>query len=264
VRPDGVQPGGAQPGGAQPGGAQSGGAQPQGLHGRSALLTGASRGIGEAIARALDAQGVRTLLVARDAKALDTLSAALNRARAHVADLTDGGAVDATVEAAMRAFDGAPDVVIQNAGLFAIAPLEKTTVAAFEAALTVNTIAPFRIMRALIPHMRRRGSGHIVTIGSVADRMIFPGNAAYAASKHALRALHEVARAELNGSGVRTTLVSPGPVDTDIWDEYAPDITPGLTPRAQMLRTDDVARAVVWAIDQPAFVNVDEVRISHS
>src|SRR5205807_1935193 len=81
-------------------------------------------------------------------------------------------------------------------------------------AIEVNLVAPFRLIRALLPVMRLRGRGDIVNIGSIADHMAFPENAAYAASKHGLRALHDVMRAELRGTGVRVTLVSPGPVDT--------------------------------------------------
>jgi NADP-dependent 3-hydroxy acid dehydrogenase YdfG len=112
--------------------------------------------------------------------------------------------------------------------------------------------------------MRARGSGHLVTLGSVADRNIFAGNAAYSASKYGLRAMHEVLRAELRGTGVRASLVSPGPVDTDIWDPIDPDNRPGFTPRAQMLRAADVAEAIRWVIVAPAAVNVDELRFSSS
>src|SRR4029079_1584041 len=104
--------------------------------------------------------------------------------------------------------------------------------------------------------MRARGSGHLVTLGSVADRNIFPGNAAYSASKYGLRALHEVLRAELRGTGVRATLVSPGPVDTDLWDPIDPDNRPGFTPRAQMLCVAGVAGARRWALAAPTAVHL--------
>jgi NADP-dependent 3-hydroxy acid dehydrogenase YdfG len=111
--------------------------------------------------------------------------------------------------------------------------------------------------------MRTRASGHLVTIGSIADRTAFPGNAAYAASKFGLRALHEVLRAELRGSGVRVSLVSPGPVDTPLWDAVEAT-TSGLTPRTEMLSADDVASAVQFVVAAPATLNVDELRLSHS
>jgi NADP-dependent 3-hydroxy acid dehydrogenase YdfG len=128
----------------------------------------------------------------------------------------------------------------------------------------VNLVAPFALVRAFLPRMRERGSGHLVTIGSIADRNIFPGNAAYSASKYGLRALHEVLSAELRGTGVRTTLVSPGPVDTELWDPIDPDNRTGFTPRAQMLTAAEVAEAIRWALAAPAGVNIGELRLSKS
>jgi NADP-dependent 3-hydroxy acid dehydrogenase YdfG len=103
-----------------------------------------------------------------------------------------------------------------------------------------------------------------VTIGSIADRMAFPENAAYAASKFGARAMHEVMRAELRGTGIRTTLISPGPVDTPLWDPLSPESRPGFTPRSAMLPADAVAEAIVFAVTRPASVNIDELRLSRA
>ncbi len=111
---------------------------------------------------------------------------------------------------------------------------------------------------------RVRNMAIIITIGSVADRTTFPENAGYAAGKFGARAMHEVLRQELRGSGVRVSLVSPGPTDTAIWDPIDPDSRPGFTPRARMLRADAVADAVLWLATRPADVNIDELRLSHS
>ena len=99
-----------------------------------------------------------------------------------------------------------------------------------------------------------------MTIGSVADRTAFAGNGAYAPSKFGARALHLVLREELRGSGIRVTLVSPGPVDTDIWEGRAG--TGRFPPREAMLPADAVAAAVLYALEQPDAVNVDELRLS--
>jgi NADP-dependent 3-hydroxy acid dehydrogenase YdfG len=112
--------------------------------------------------------------------------------------------------------------------------------------------------------MRAKSAGHIVTVGSVADREIFAGNSAYAATKFGARALHEVARQELRGTGIRMSLVSPGPTDTPLWDAHNPDTTAGFTPRAKMLKAEQVAEAVLWVLSRPAAVNIDELRLSHS
>jgi NAD(P)-dependent dehydrogenase (short-subunit alcohol dehydrogenase family) len=127
-------------------------------------------------------------------------------------------------------------VLVNNAGVFAVAPAHETEPDAFAAGIDANLVAPFRLVRAFLPAMRDRGAGHLVTVGSIADRNTFPGNAAYAAGKYGLRALHEVLRVELRGTGVRATLVSPGPVDTPLWDPLDPDSREGFTPRAAMLR----------------------------
>jgi NADP-dependent 3-hydroxy acid dehydrogenase YdfG len=112
--------------------------------------------------------------------------------------------------------------------------------------------------------MRSRGTGHIVTIGSVADRHVFPSNAVYAATKHAVRAVHETLRAETRGSGVRATLISPAATDTPIWDPYDPDASAVLPSRAEMLRAEDVADAVLWAVTRPPHVDIEELRLARS
>ena len=181
---------------------------------------------------------------------------------AYACDVTDAAAVAHAAGAIAEATGGAPDILVNNAGLFPLQPLEAITPDEFERTIGANLVAPFRVLRAFLPAMRARGSGHVITIGSVADRSIFPGNGAYAASKFGQRAMHETLREELRGSGIRTTLVSPAATDTPIWDPVDPDNRPGFPKRADMLRAADVAEAVAWAVSRPARVNVDEVRIS--
>jgi len=235
------------------------------LAGRAALVTGASRGIGAAIARRLARLGARVALVARDERALEALAAALgNGAVAAACDLRLPGAAD-VVQAALDDLGAdAPDILVNNAGAFLLAPAHETSVDVFRETLELNLTAPFAFVRAFLPEMRRRGAGHIVTVGSIADRAVFPGNAAYAASKHGLRALHEVLRAELRGTGVRVSLVSPGPVDTELWDAVDPDRRPGFTPRAEMLDANSVADAVAYVVTAPRPLNVDELRLSRA
>ena len=233
------------------------------LAGRWVVVTGASRGIGAELARRLAADGARLALVARSRDALAALASELG-AQPVVCDVADPAQIERAAERIETLAGGAPDIVVNNAGIFSIAAAHKTSVELFRRTLDVNLVAPFAFVRAFLPAMRSRGSGHLVTLGSVADRNIFPGNAAYSASKYGLRAMHEVLRAELRGTGVRATLVSPGPVDTEIWDPIDPDSRPGFTPRAQMLRAADVAEAIRWVIVAPLAVNVDELRFSSS
>jgi NADP-dependent 3-hydroxy acid dehydrogenase YdfG len=233
------------------------------LAGRWIVVTGASRGIGAELARRLAADGARLALIARSRDALTTLADELG-AEPVVCDVGDATQIARAAERIETLAGGAPDVVVNNAGIFSIAAAHKTSVEQFRRTLDVNLVAPFALVHAFLPGMRARGSGHLVTLGSVADRNIFAGNAAYSASKYGLRAMHEVLRAELRGTGVRASLVSPGPVNTGIWDPIDPDSRPGFTPRAQMLRAADVAEAIRWVIAAPAAVNVDELRFSSS
>lgn len=238
---------------------------PSALVGRSALVTGASRGIGRAVAYTLAAAGARVFLVARSRQDLDRVAAELGaRASAHPCDLTEAGQVATTVASILAAAGGHVDILVNNAGVFPLSAIVDTAHETFEQTIDANLVAPFRLLQAVLPAMRSRGQGHVVTIGSVADRRIFGGNGAYSASKFGARALHEVLREECVGTGVRCTLVSPAATDTPIWDAIDPDNTPGFPARASMLRPEDVADAVLWAVTRPAPVNVDELRLSRA
>ena len=235
------------------------------LAGRGALVTGASRGIGLAASRALAAAGARVVMIARGREELELRVHEVGaNALAIACDVADHAAVDAATRSARDWLGRAPDILVNNAGAFALAPVDRMATEDFERIVDVNLIAPFHLVRTILPAMRERGAGHIVTIGSVADRAAFPENAAYAASKYAARAMHEVMRAEMRGTGVRTTLISPGPVDTPLWDPLSPETRPGFTPRAAMLAADAVADAILFAVTRPPAVNIDELRLSRA
>jgi NADP-dependent 3-hydroxy acid dehydrogenase YdfG len=220
-----------------------------------ALVTGASRGIGLAVADALRTHGMHVVRLAR------SLGNASVEWRTDITcDVTKPAEVDRALARVEQEL-GVPDVLVNNAGIFFIKSLAETTVADFTSALATNLTAPFLLARALVPKMVARGSGHLVTIGSISDYIGFSGSTAYAATKFGLRGMHEVIRQETAKSGVRTTLVSPGPVDTDIWDAVDPDSKPGFTKRKDMMRAEDVAAAVVYAVTQPEHVAVTEIRL---
>jgi NADP-dependent 3-hydroxy acid dehydrogenase YdfG len=236
------------------------------LAGRTALVTGASRGIGAAIARSLAAEGTRIALVARNREALDQLASEIGqRSFAAPCELTDAASVESMSLSVGKEFGAAPDIIVNNAGVFEVARLDTMPASMFTRVVDTNLVAPFLIVQAFLAQMRKRGSGHFVTIGSVADRNIFPENGAYAPAKYALRAMHEVLRSELKGSGVRATLVSPGSVDTAMWDDVSFGGEERIIPqRNVMLAPDDIAAAVIYALTQPPTVNIDELRLSHS
>lgn len=233
------------------------------LDGRYAIVTGASRGIGLAITRSLAAAGARVAMLARGADALAARAAEVGPAALPIpCDVGDAEAVARAAAVIERTFASPPDILVNNAGVFRPAPLEEITPADFALTIRSNLLSAFLLVHAVLPGMRRRGSGHIVTIGSVADRAIYAENGAYAASKFGTRALHEVLRAEVRGSGIRATLVSPGPTDTPIWDPIARAGTGRFPPRSAMLRPEEVADVVLFALTRPASVNVDELRVT--
>ncbi|HEY3934800.1 MAG TPA: SDR family oxidoreductase [Gemmatimonadales bacterium] len=224
------------------------------LAGQTIVVTGASRGIGSATATEIAHLGATVIRVARSA--MPSLSGAID---VH-ADLADPASRNGALQA-LVARHGLPDAVVSSAGSFVMAPLEQTDDAMLRRQLEVNLEGAFAVARHFLPPMRDRGYGTHVLIGSVADHRPFRGNAAYAASKFGVRGLHQVLCEEFRDTGVRCSLISPGPTDTSIWDPFDPDHRPGFTPRARMLRPADVAAAVIYVLTAPRHVQVESIRV---
>ena len=230
------------------------------LAGRTALVTGASRGIGAAVARRAAGMGAEVHMLARTTANLMMLAGEL---AAHVwtADVTDEHGLTEVLARLTDRLGGPPDLVVNAAGVFETAPFAETSVEVFDRALDANLRGPFLVIRALLPAMLARGSGTIVSVGSVAGHRVFAGNAAYSASKFGLRGMHEVLSEELRGTGVRATLVEPAAVDTPIWDPIRSLGKGGVPDRGAMLRVDDVAEAVLFAATRPDGVRIPVLRI---
>ena len=224
------------------------------LAGQLAVVTGGSKGIGAAIASALVADGATVIRAGR------SLAPEAPPGEAHViVDLAADEGLGELVAAVERR--GVPDLVVSSAGGFALGRFEDLGVDTLDQLYRLNLRAPYELARRLLPRMRQRGHGRHVLIGSIADHEAFPGNAAYAATKFGARGLHEVLRAEFRGSGVLCTLVSPGPVDTPLWDPIDPDHRSDLPSRREMLRPEDVAAAVRWVAERPRHVDVEWIRL---
>lgn len=219
---------------------------------RVVLITGASSGIGAATARRAAAAGDRVVLAARSTEKLTELAAELGgpeRALAVTCDVTEWEEQQALVAAALDAY-GRIDVAFANAGFGATRGFQEETPEHWREMVLTNVYAAALTVRATIDELRAR-RGHLLLMGSVAGRKVPPGSL-YGATKWAVTAMAEAARQELDGTGVRVTLISPGTVETPFYDEPV---------GGEQLTADDVARAVMFAIDQPPHIDVNEILI---
>jgi len=230
------------------------------LAGSVALVTGASAGIGRAIASRLAALGATVVAAARNRTALDALAGEIQAAGGHAlacpADVRSPAAVEALARTALDRY-GRVDILVNNAGIgFFGAPLHQTPPDAWAATFETNLDSVYYAIRALAPHMIERGSGHIINIASLAAHNPLPNGAAYAASKGALHQLTVSVAEELRGLGIRVSLVCPGSVDTDL----SPDLVGGKD-RSRMLRPEDVAHIVAMLVTQAEQSFISEVLI---
>ncbi|MEE1783776.1 SDR family oxidoreductase [Streptomyces sp. SP17BM10] len=227
------------------------------------LVTGASSGIGEATARRLAADGHRLFLGARRADRLEALTAELTAAGAIAAfrrlDVTDAADVQAFVTAARERY-GRVDVVVNNAGVMPLSPLEALRTDEWDRMIDVNVRGVLHGIAAALPVMRAQGGGHVVNIASVGAYEVSPTAAVYCATKFAVRAISEGLRQE-SAADVRVTLVSPGVTESELADGISdPAAREAMrTYRAVALPASAVAAAVAYAISQPAEVDVNEV-----
>jgi NADP-dependent 3-hydroxy acid dehydrogenase YdfG len=216
------------------------------------LITGASSGIGAATARAAAADGYRVVLAARSADKLADLAAELgggNRALVVPCDVTEWDDQEAMVRAALTDF-GRLDVVMANAGFGAKRGFTEETPEFWKSMVLTNVYGAALTIRATIGALRE-SEGHLLLTGSVAGRRALSGSL-YSATKWAVTAMGEAARQELNGSGVRVTLIEPGMVDTPFFEQGAGE---------GALEADDIARAVMYAVAQPPHVDVNEILV---
>jgi 3-oxoacyl-[acyl-carrier protein] reductase len=229
------------------------------LKGRVVLITGAGRGIGRALAHAFAAAGAKVALLGKTKKNLLEVQRELKDSGAPTvvlaADVSDEGVVSRAVAAAEQEL-GPVDVLVNNAGIFAMAPVEKMDTLVFDRILAVNLRGPFLMCRALLPGMKSRKRGHIVNISSTAGRRGFAGGGAYCASKFGLAGLTEAMRYEARTSNVRVTCVYPSTVNTDLMKKSGTDLK-----AERAIQPEDIANAVVSlvAMDDRAMTTALEI-----
>lgn len=229
------------------------------------VITGASSGLGEATARHLAEQGAIGVLGARRAERIEALARDIaakgGKALALATDVTDRAQVQALVDAAVETY-GCIDVLLNNAGLMPLAPLERLKVDEWNQMIDVNMKGVLHGIAAAVPHMKARKSGHIINVSSVYGHKVGAGAAVYCATKFAVRALSEGLRQEVKPYDIRTTGISPGAVATELLDHISEaDIAEGVREHVSQIAVpaDSFARMVAFAISQPKEVDVNEI-----
>ena len=236
------------------------------LRNRVVVVTGASSGIGAAVAKMLSEEGAKVALAARREDALLGVQPGLEdgvSSVVHTTDVTDRGQVGALVERA-EAELGPVDALVNCAGVMYFTLMKNVRAEEWERTVEVNCKGALNCVGAVLPGMLERGRGHIVTISSDAGRVVFPGLAVYSASKFFVEALSKGLRLETAGTGVKVTTVQPGNVATDLLDLSGDEEALeqyGQPTGGKVLDPEDVARSVIYALSQPEHVAVNEVLV---
>ena len=235
------------------------------IEGKVVVITGASSGLGEATARLLSEEGASVVLGARRVDRLkslaDELTANGGKALAVATDVTHHDQVKKLVDAAVQKF-GRIDVMINNAGLMPHSPLERLKIDDWDRMIDVNIKGVLYGIAAALPYMKQQKAGHIINVSSVAGHKVTPNGAVYCATKHAVRALSEGLRVEVKPYNIRTTIISPGAVATELPDSVTePDEAERIRKfyKEVAIPAESFARAVAIAISQPEDVDVNEI-----
>jgi NADP-dependent 3-hydroxy acid dehydrogenase YdfG len=235
------------------------------IRGKVIVITGASSGLGEAAARRLSAEGATVVLGARRTERLASLSRELGTKRGKslvvATDVTNRAQVQKLVDSAVETF-GRIDVLINNAGVMPLSPLANLKVDEWDRMIDVNIKGVLYGIAAALPHMQREKAGHIINVSSVAGHKVGPTFAVYSATKHAVRTLTEGLRMEVKPYNIRTTIISPGAVATELLNGISDPETAAAN-RAYVAKVavpaDSFARAVAFAISQPAELDINEI-----
>lgn len=232
------------------------------LAGRTAIITGAGTGIGAATAEELGRLGMRVVLVGRradvvEAEAARLLAAGID-ARAMAGDVRDFATLEAIVARTVEAY-GRVDTFVANAAVADFGPIDVADPALWHDVITTNVLGVLYSARAILPQMYAQGGGHIVIVASGSGRTTYVGEPAYVASKHAVVAFADCLRMEVTPRGVRVSVIEPGLVETPLIHVFpeADALVEGVIP----LQPVDIARAIVYVLEQPAHVNVFEIAL---
>lgn len=236
------------------------------IEGKVVVITGASSGLGESSADHLAKLGARVVLGARRKDRLDVIVKRIQadggEAFAVPVDVTNRAQVQALVQKAIDTY-GKIDVLVNNAGIMPIAPLSLLKVDEWDRMIDLNIKGVLYGVAAALPHMKKQKSGHIINTASVFGIKVFaPGGTVYCATKAAVRTLTEGLRMEIHGDGIRTTIISPGAVDSELKGSTSDETSSKMVNelyKALAIPAESVARAIAYAIEQPADVDINEI-----
>lgn len=237
-----------------------------GVAGRAVIITGASSGIGEAIALRLAREGAAVVLGARRADRLDGLVARIQaqggKVAAQACDVTKRADLEGLAALTIERF-GRIDALINNAGVMPISRLDMYDVDGWDRTIDTNIKGVLYAIAAVLPHMKAQKSGHIISIASVAGHKINGGSAVYAASKFSVRVISEALRQEVTADGIRVTIISPGATQSELFDKiHDPASQKRLEGASEIaLPADSVARAICYAMNEPDAVDINEIVI---
>lgn len=231
----------------------------QDLHGKVALVTGASGGIGSAVAKRLAQDGIDLALCGRSEEKLNTVKTAVEalgvQAITLPCDLTEDGTAAACIRAVLDRF-GRLDILINNAGMALSCPLEETTPQQFDRIMALNVRAPYFLCQAALPALRQSDCATIVNIASVVGHKGYPLQSAYAASKHALIGMTKSLANEVYGDGIRVHIIAPGAVYTDMVKIARPDLT-----SEGMILPEDIADVAAFFLEHRTNAVIDEIQV---
>jgi NADP-dependent 3-hydroxy acid dehydrogenase YdfG len=238
------------------------------LKNKVAIITGASSGIGYATALTLSKAGIRVAVGARRTERLQELEKQIIKNNGEIlvqkTDVTRKSDCDSLVNTIVEKW-GKVDILINNAGLMPLSYFKNGKVEEWEQMIDVNIKGVLYCTSAVVPYMLEKRSGHIINISSVAGRIVFAGGSVYCATKHAIAALSEGLRKELSPTyNIRVTCIEPGAVETELLESITDESMTGFiqaTKNMETLRSDDIANAILYAVQAPGHVNVNEILI---
>jgi NADP-dependent 3-hydroxy acid dehydrogenase YdfG len=230
------------------------------------IITGASSGIGEATAKELASKGAKLLLAARREDRLQKLQEEIQnnggQATYKVTDVTSHEQMEELADYTLKEF-GKIDVMVNNAGVMPLSPVHEKKINEWEAMIDVNIKGVLFGIAAVLPSMRERKEGHIINVSSIAGHLVFPASAVYSGTKFAVLAITEGLRIEESSNNIRTTIISPGSIDTELTQAISGSELKSAIDEAMKIAIEpaSIARAIAFAIEQPSDVAINEMII---